>query len=92
MRLPAGGLGGGGPASDVSQQNEKGAVDQGLVAADGDVGADLEVGPAQFVLDLLAALPGPVPDPVDPHDLGQARRRVRAAYLPATSLDPTDYR
>jgi hypothetical protein len=34
----------------------EGAVDQGLVAADGDVGADLEVGPAQLVLDLLVAL------------------------------------
>ena len=32
------------------------AVDQGLVAADGDIGADLEVGPAQLVLDLLVAL------------------------------------
>ena len=32
------------------------AVDQDLVAADGEVGADLEVGPAQLVLDLLAAL------------------------------------
>ena len=32
------------------------AVDQRLVAADGDVGADLEIGPAQLVLDLLAAL------------------------------------
>src|SRR6266566_4413014 len=37
------------------------AVDQHLVPADGDVGADLEVGPAQLVLDLLVALPGPVP-------------------------------
>jgi hypothetical protein len=34
----------GGPAE------AEGAVDQGLVAADGDVGADLEVGPAQLVL------------------------------------------
>ena len=32
------------------------AVDQRLVAADGDVGADLEVGPAELVLDLLVAL------------------------------------
>src|SRR5277367_1096407 len=57
------------------------AVDQGLVAADGDVGADLEVGPAQLVLDLLVALLDPVADPVDPHDLGQAGGRVRAAGL-----------
>src|SRR5438034_1179986 len=52
------------------------AVDQDLVPADRGVGADLEVGPAQLVLDLLVALPGPVPDAVDPHDLGQVRRRV----------------
>src|SRR5438876_334999 len=32
------------------------AVDQHLVATDGDVGADLEVGPAELVLDLLVAL------------------------------------
>jgi len=42
------------------------AVDQGLVAADGDIGADLEIGPAQLVLDLLITLLDPVPDPVDP--------------------------
>jgi hypothetical protein len=32
------------------------AVDQHLVAADGEVGADLEIGPAQLILDLLIAL------------------------------------
>jgi hypothetical protein len=32
------------------------AVDQRLVAADRDIGADLEVGPAQLVFDLLVAL------------------------------------
>src|SRR5262249_43349491 len=57
------------------------AVDQGLVAADGGVGADLEVGPAELVFDLFVALPGPVPDAVDPHDLGQGSGRVRAAGL-----------
>jgi hypothetical protein len=31
------------------------AVDQGLVATDRDIGADLEVGPAQLVFDLLVA-------------------------------------
>src|SRR5262249_55942087 len=51
----------------------EGAVDQGLVAADRDIGADLEVGPAQLVFDLFVALLDPVPDAVDPHDLGQAR-------------------
>ena len=49
------------------------AGDQDLVAADGDVGADLEVGPAQLILDLFVALLGPVPDPVGPHDLLKAR-------------------
>jgi hypothetical protein len=57
------------------------AVDQGLVAADGDVGADLEVGPAQLVFDLFAALLDPVPDAVDRHDLGQAGGWVRAGRL-----------
>jgi hypothetical protein len=37
------------------------AVDQGLVAADRGVRADLEVGPDQLALDLLIALPGAVP-------------------------------
>jgi hypothetical protein len=32
------------------------AVDQHLVAADREVGTDLEIGPAEFVLDLLVAL------------------------------------
>ena len=41
------------------------AVDQGLVPADRGVGADLEVSPAQLVLDLLVALLDPVPDAVD---------------------------
>src|SRR5690242_21787111 len=65
----------GGPAE------AEGAVDQGLVAADGGVGADLEAGPAQFVFDLFAALPGPVPDAVDPHDLGRGRGWVGAFGL-----------
>src|SRR5204863_6290760 len=55
------------------------AVDQGLVAADRGIGADLEVGPAQLVRDLLVALLDPVPDAVYPHDLGEACGRVRAA-------------
>src|ERR1700683_5518387 len=57
------------------------AVDQGLVAADRDIGADLEIGPAQLVLDLLVTLLAPVPGGVDPGDLGQVRRRVNAAGL-----------
>src|SRR5262249_42019560 len=59
----------------------EGAVDQGLVAAHRGIGADLEVGPAQLVFELFVALLDPVPDAVDPHDLGQARRRVRAFGL-----------
>src|SRR6266567_2012856 len=59
----------------------EGAVDQGLVAADGGVGADLEVGPAELVLDLLIALLDPVADPVDPGDLGQAGGRVGTVRL-----------
>src|SRR5712691_7401177 len=54
---------------------------QDLVAADRDVGADLEVSPAQLILDLLAALLDPVADRVEAHDLGQAGRRVRAVWL-----------
>src|SRR5260370_1152088 len=57
------------------------AVNQDLVAADRDVGADLEIGPAELVLDLLVTLLDPVADAVQAHDLGQARRRVRAARL-----------
>ena len=59
----------------------EGAVDHYLVAADRDVGADLEIGPAQLVLDLLIRLLHPVPQPVDPGDLIQARGRSRAVLL-----------
>src|SRR6266702_8256123 len=59
----------------------EGAVDQDLVAADGEVGADLEVSPAELVLDLLVALLDPVADGVDPGDLGQAGGGVGAAGL-----------
>lgn len=54
----------------------EGAVGQGLVAADGAVGADLEVGPAEFVLDLLVALLDPRPQSVEADDLGEVGRRV----------------
>ncbi|MGW7041495.1 hypothetical protein ACWGDT_02005 [Streptomyces avermitilis] len=40
-------------------------VDQGLVAADGAVGADLEVDPAEFILDLFVALLDPRPQSVE---------------------------
>ncbi|WP_328919875.1 hypothetical protein OH781_36530 [Streptomyces sp. NBC_01550] len=53
----------------VPPADEKRAGDQGLVAADGGVEADLEVGPPEFVLDLLVTLLDPVPDAVDPDDL-----------------------
>src|SRR5213596_806066 len=57
------------------------AVDQGLVAADREIGADLEVGPAQLVFDLLVALLDPVADRVQAHDLGQAGSRMIAVCL-----------
>lgn len=31
----------------------------------------MEVGPTEFVLDLFVALLDPVPQPLDPHDLGE---------------------
>src|SRR5258708_3497978 len=71
----------GGLAQPGSPAEAERAGDQHLVAADGDVGADLEVGPAQLVLDLFVALLGPVPGAVDPHDLLKARGRMRAACL-----------
>lgn len=51
------------------------------MTADRDIGADLEVGPAQLVLDLLVALLDPVPDAVQAHDFGQVCGRVRAVRL-----------
>jgi hypothetical protein len=61
------------------------AVDLGLVMADTCIGARLEGGPAQLIFDLLVALPGPVPEPVDPDNLSQVRDRVR---LPASRGPP----
>jgi len=65
-------------SNQVSQQNEKAQLTRGLMAADRGVGADLEVGPAEFVFDLFVALLDPVPDPVEAHDLGQVGRFVQA--------------
>ena len=56
----------GGPA--VPAEGER-AVDQHLVTANGDIGANLEVGPPELVLDLLVRLLYPMAQPVDPHDL-----------------------
>ena len=47
------GAGRGGPGGPAEAER---AADQDLVAADRDVGADLEIGPAQLVLDLRIAL------------------------------------
>jgi len=47
------------------------------MATDGAVGAELGVGPAEFVLDLLVALLGPRPQPIEPHHYGEVCRRVR---------------
>ncbi len=52
------------------------AVHERLVAADCCVGADLEVGPAEFVLDLFVALLDPVPRAVETDELGQVGGRV----------------
>jgi hypothetical protein len=41
------------------------------VAPDGPVTANLEVGPAELAFDLLVALLDPVPQPIQPHHLGQ---------------------
>jgi hypothetical protein len=48
------------------------------VAADRDIGADLEVGPAEFVLDLLVALLDPVPQAVEADEFGQVGGLVGA--------------
>ncbi|WP_238845628.1 hypothetical protein [Nocardia terpenica] len=44
---------------------------------DGQIGADLEIGPAQLAFDLFVALLHPVPQTVEAGDLGQIRWRVR---------------
>ncbi len=51
------------------------------MAADSGNGADLEVGPAEFVLDLLVALLDLVSQPVEPYHLGEIGGRVPAALL-----------
>jgi len=48
------------------------------VAADRGVGADLEVGLAEFVLDLFVALLDPVPQAVEPYHFGEIGGRVAA--------------
>ncbi len=61
----------------------KRAQDQGPVPADGAVAADLEVGPAQFVFDLLVALLHPVAQPVQAHhlsEIGGRKRRLRCPW------------
>src|SRR5207247_4027347 len=50
------------------------AAHQRPVPADRTVGADLEVGPAQLVLDLLVALLDPVAQAVQAYHLGPAGR------------------
>ena len=61
------------------------AVDQGLVAADRGIGTDLEVGPAQLVLDLFVALLDPVADRVEARDLSRAGCWVRAPDFAGTA-------
>ena len=55
----------------------EGAEDEVPVPTDRLVGADHEVGPAQLLLELLVALLDPVPQAVQPDDLGQVGRGER---------------
>src|SRR6266496_2290557 len=75
-RLGGGRLGGMLGEPGLPAERER-AAHQLPVAADRAVGADLEVGPAQLVLDLLVALLDPVAQAVQAHDLGQVGRRER---------------
>lgn len=77
-RVRPGGVQGPGWGEPLVPAEGEGAVDQGLVATDGTGGADLEVGPAQFVLDLLVALLDPRPQAVETDDFGEVGGRVRA--------------
>jgi hypothetical protein len=75
-----GGVQGSGWGEPLVPAEGEGTVDQGLVAADGAVGANLEVGSAEFVLDLLVALLEPWPQAVEADDLGEVGRGcVRAS-------------
>ena len=65
MRAPPIGAALGPPAE------RKGAADQCPMAADGAIGVDLKVGPAQFLLDLLVALLHPLPQAAESYHLGQ---------------------
>jgi hypothetical protein len=47
------------------------ACDQRPVPADGPIRGNLQVGPTELTLDLLVALLDPVPQPIQPHHLGQ---------------------
>ena len=76
-RVRRGGIQGPGWGEPLVPAEGEGAVDQGLVTVGGPLGADLEVGPAELVLDLFAALLDPWPQPVQPDDLGEVGRRVR---------------
>ena len=58
-------------ANHVRQQNEKAHSTRVQCRWIGAVGADLEVGPAEFILDLLIALLHPVAQAVQAHDLRQ---------------------
>ena len=67
---------GGWPVGDYGLPAERErAAHEDVVAADRGGGADLEVGPAELVFDLLVALLDPVAQPVAAHDLGQVGSR-----------------
>ncbi|CUU61189.1 hypothetical protein Ga0074812_16111 [Parafrankia irregularis] len=55
------------------------------MTADREAGTGLGIGPAQFVVDLLAALFDPVSDPVDPDEFSETSGRARAGRRPPPS-------
>ncbi len=57
-------------------------VDQYLVMTDRKIGVDLEISPAEFVLDLLVALLDPVADAEDPHTIARSNPFARACPPP----------
>src|SRR5947209_17164561 len=68
-------------ATVVVPAEREGTADQHPVAPDGTITPHLVVAPAQRSSGLLVALLHPVPQPVQPHDLGEVGRR-HGAVLP----------
>src|SRR3954468_1679308 len=70
-----------GGAAVVIPAKREGAADQRPVAPDRAVASHLVVAPTQRPLCLLVALLHPVPQPIQPHDLGQISRRQGISFL-----------